>query len=294
MTTKLDTEIHEKKYEEFIPLDKSWITRMGVLDIINGYTDIELFLNRQTDLNGDLLALKNSSVAWKTGSPINVGESATLYRLLQFASWKLNLNKVFIKEGTLKNREIINDPNIINLSLEKLLNLDNQTTQWATASIITGNKQRISNPPSKLQQTYDAVDHWNKKRQAGLVWDAQYDETIQKQVEAFLELKKGLKVVFVPTCSDDYCFARVFNFITKENGEKSWPSLRGHESNRIEEMEKAITEAELGIDITSKDHRVVQALAMWGIINNKKLDFLHKDSVSKSWPKFWDFLVAAE
>ena len=32
--------------------------------------------------------------------------------------------------------------------------------------------------------------------------------------------------------------ARAFGFISKEEGEEKWPSLRGHESDRIEEMEK--------------------------------------------------------
>lgn len=291
MATPNTINIEKHEYEKFIPLDKSWLTRVGVLDIIHGYTDIEEFLNKETDLNGDLLALKKASMTWKTYARINVGESATLYRLLQFASWKLNLHKTFIKEGTLNDREITNDPHIINLSLKELLELDNHTTQWATASVIMGNNQSIPNPPSKLQQTYDAVDHWNSQRQAGLVWQPKYDETIQRQVEAFLELKSGLKIVFVPTCSDDYCFARVFNFITKEDGEKCWPSLLGHETNRIAEMEKAIKEAVADTVIASKDHRVVQALAMWSIINNKPLKFLFRDSVSKSWPKFWDFLA---
>ncbi|MFA6353319.1 MAG: hypothetical protein WCW93_00045 [Candidatus Paceibacterota bacterium] len=278
------------KYNKYIPLDKSWITRMGVLDIIHGYNDIEIFLNKKTDLNDDLLALKNAGEAWRNNVLINVGESATLYRLLQFASWKLNLNKIFIKEGTLKDRKIINNPSIVNLNLKELLKLDNQTTQWATASVIMGNKQRIQNPPNKLQQTYDAVDHWNKQRQAGLVWEPQYDETIQKQVETFLDFKNGLNVIYIPVCSDDYCFARVFGCITKEEGKKNWPSLEGHETNRIKEMEKVIEETTAGNLINSKDHRVIQAMAMWGVVNNRKLNFKYKEAVNKSWPKFWDFL----
>lgn len=290
MKSKPIQNFERKWYLQFMPLDKSWLTRVGVLDIINGYPDIGEFLSKQTNLNGDLLALKNASEVWGTNAPIKVGESATLYRLLQFVSWKFNLNKVFIKEGTLKDRSITNNPNIVNFSLEELLKLDNQTTQWATASVIAGNKQYISNPPNKLQQTYDAVDHWNIQRQTGLVWEPHYDETIQRQVETFLEMKKNKKTLFVPLCSDDYCFARVFEYINKEKGAKEWPSLQGHETNRIEEMEKAILEAERGKEITSKDHRVVQALAMWAIINNKKLNFMYPEAVNKSWPEFWEFL----
>ncbi len=241
-----------------------------------------------------MLALKKASLSWKTENLVNVGESATLFRLLQFASWKLNLNKTFIKEGTLLNREINNDPDIINFSLSELLKLDNCTTQWATASIIMGNNQRIPNPPSKVKQTYDAVEHWNKQRSAGLVWEPQFDKTIQLQVEVFLEIKNGRKVDYFPSCSDDYCFARVFNFITAEDGAKNWPSLKGHETNRIIEMEKAINDAAVNSAVSSMDHRVVQALAMWGHIYNKTLSFLYKDCVNKSWPKFWDFLSSVQ
>lgn len=294
MKSNLIKNLKLDKYKQFIPLDKSWLTRIGVLDIIHGYNDIEKFLEKEKDLNGDLLALKNASRVWNKDVPINVGESATLYRLLQFASWKLNLNKKFIKEDTLKDRVITNDPRIVNFSTEELLKLDNGTTQWATASVIAGSQERITNPPNKLQQTYDAVDHWNKQRSLGLVWEPHYDKTIEKQSEVFLDLLNSEKIIFTPLCSDDYCFARVFNFISKEEGENLWPSLRGHETDRIEEMEKAMKEAAKGEAITSKDHRVIQALAMWGKINNKKLNFLYKDKVSKSWPKFWNFMTSLE
>jgi len=40
---------------------------------------------------------------------------------------------------------------------------------------------------------------------------------------------------------EDYCFARVFGYITKTKGENKWPSLKGHESNRISEMEKIVS-----------------------------------------------------
>ena len=281
-------------YIKYIPLDKSWLTRIGVLDIIHGYSDIEYFLDKQADLNEDLAALKQASKAWKRNAPVNVGESATLYRLLQFASWKLNLNKVFIKKGTLQERKITNNPDIVNFTLQELLKLDNGTTQWATASVILGNVQRISNPPNKLQQTYEAVDHWKKQRKSGLLWEPKNGETIQKQAETFLKLKGGEKPVFAPTCSDDYCFARVFGYIAPTEGQKRWPSLRGHESDRIKEMENTINKAKSGRAMDSKDHRVIQAIAMWATVKNKKLKFLYPECVNKSWPRFWDFLVSVK
>ena len=280
-----------RKFDKLIPLDKSWLTRVGVLDIINGYTDIEKFIDSQEDTNDDILAIKNASIAWRNNQPINVGESATLYRLLKFASWKFELNKIFIKEGSLRHRQITDNPNIVNFNQTKLLKLDNETTQWATAVVICGDKERLINPPLKLKETYDAVEHWEIRRKRGLCWEPKYDETIERQVKVFLDLLNNKETNYTPLCSDDYCFARVFNLINKENGEKFWPSLLGHETNRIEEMEHAIKEAEETSDITTKDHRVIQALAMWGIVNDKKLIFANPNSVNKSWPRFWDFLV---
>ncbi|MFA6523976.1 MAG: hypothetical protein WC264_01015 [Candidatus Paceibacterota bacterium] len=280
-----------EKFDKLIPLDKSWLTRVGVLDIINNYTDIEKFIDSQEDTNDDILAIKNASTAWRNNQRIDVGESATLYRLLKFASWKFKISKTFIKKGSLKDRKITDNPNIVNFNQTKLLKLDNGTTQWATATVICGDKERLTNPPLKLKETYNAVEHWKIRRKKGLCWEPKYDESIEKQIKAFLDLLNNKEINYTPLCSDDYCFARVFNFINKENGEKFWPSLIGHETNRIEEMEYAIKDAEETGNITSKDHRVIQALAMWGVANNKKLIFENPNSVNKSWPQFWNFLI---
>jgi len=123
-----------RKFDKLIPLDKSWLTRVGVLDIINGYTDIEKFIDSQEDTNDDILAIKNASIAWRNNQPINVGESATLYRLLKFASWKFELNKIFIKEGSLRHRQITDNPNIVNFNQTKLLKLDNKLARTVLAS----------------------------------------------------------------------------------------------------------------------------------------------------------------
>jgi hypothetical protein len=279
---------------KFIPLDKSWIIRMGVLDIVNGNNYIKEFLNSQLGLSDDLLALKKAVEEWSSEEIIDVGESGTLYRLLQFASWKLNLNKKFIKHGTLKDRRITNDPNIINLSTRELLKLDSQTSQWATASVLLGNTERISNPPYKLKLSYEAVEHWQQQKQKGENWKPKFDTTIASQAIAFIDLIQNGKTNFQTQQAEDYCFARVFNLITKEEGEQNWPSLLGHESNRIEEMESVIVKAKDNQEITSTDHRVVQAIAMWGLSNKKEIKILYPNAVNKSWPQFWSFIEHAK
>jgi len=283
----------EKSFEidtKYIPLDKSWIIRMGILDIVNGYDDIQKFLATQENLGDDLLALKKAAENWKLDRAIEVGESGTLYRLLKYVSWKQNLHKGFVLQGTLVNRKINDDGKIINLSQTELLRLDNGTSQWASAAVLLGDPERLLNPPFKLGLTYAAVAHWKFQKAKNLSWAPRYDETILKQAQTYLKLLKGEKVEFTPEQAEDFCFAYIFGYMTAEEGEKRWPALRGHESDRITEIQETLKAAKDGREVTSKDHRVVQAIAMWGKINNKKIDIVYPKSVNKSWPQFWAFL----
>ncbi len=281
-------------YLQWIPLDKSWLTRMGTLDILHKNRSIESKLLGYKNISEDLSALITASRAWNTDEVLYVGESATLYRILQFASWKFDLHKKFAKEGSLLERVIENDPQIINLSQKELLKLDSGTTQWATAAVICGDMERWSDVPSKLVETYNAVEEWQQCKISGAEWNVRHDKTIIRQVDFFISTLGGHTVTFLPLCSDDYCFARAFGFITSEKGLEMWPSLVGHETNRIEEMEKSLTQASLEGSVDSLDHRVIQSIAMWGRVNNKKIIFKYKDKVAKSWPYFWEFLDEVE
>jgi hypothetical protein len=263
---------------------------MGILDIVNGYGDIEKFLSTQEIVSDDLLALRRVSENWNENESVDVGESGTLYRLLQFASWKLNLDKKFVTQGTLTKRNITSDPGIVNLSQEELLKLDNGTSQWASAAVLLGDTKRLANPPFKLALTYEAFEYWNEKRRTGIVWEPRYDETIKRQAEVFLELLNSNRSDFVPRQAEDFCFAYIFGYMTAEEGEERWPALRGHESDRILEVQETLRSAKEDVDISSKDHRVVQAISMWGKVNKKDVRILYPQSVNKSWPQFWEFL----
>lgn len=258
---------------------------MGVLDLVSGYRDSIDYLERhQEELNDDLKSLYQASIRWRAGEPmIDVGESGTLYRFLRFASWKLQLDKKFVIHGTLRDREVCDNPKIVDWPLERLLTLDNQTSQWASASVLMGNQERIGNQPYKLQLTYDAVEHWKTARRRKETWEPRYDETILSQALSYLRWLKEGEMKFNPQQAEDYCFARAFGIISAGGGERRWPSLRGHESDRLVEMENALEQEQ----ITSRDHRVIQAIAM---LKRSKENIIYPDSVKKSWPQFWRFL----
>lgn len=279
--------------ESYLPLEKSWIIRMAILDLVQGRTQIKSFLDSQENLGGDLLALKRVTKSWNTNDPLDVGESGTLYRFLLFTSWTLGLDKEFIISGTLKDRHVTQDPSIVRLSQEELLKLDGRTSQWASAKALLGDRERITNPPHLLAMSYEAIAHWNARISKNLDWEPKLDRTIRRQAEAFMELVDAGGITdFKPAQAEDYCFARALELITKEEGEERWPALRNHESDRINSMEIELARAKTGETILSKDHRVVQAIAIWGVLNKKDVQFKHPKSVNKTWPEFWDLLKA--
>jgi len=283
-----------EEFLKYIPLDKSWINRMGMLDMLHGYDDIVRFLEKQQDLGDDLLALKRVAEKWNTEEPLNVGESGTLYRFVRFSLWKKQEDRKIIKEGSLLTRDLCDNPEIINWPLQKLLdsNLDGGTTQWVSAAIINGNTERIKIPKGKEEKinlSYEAREHY-KQRKEGKCWIPRYDKTIERQARVYIGLLKKNDLDFTPKHSEDYCFARAFNIISQSEGEYNWPQLKNHESNRIKEMEDSIKEAEKYQKISSKDHRVIQAIVMLQSYLGKKVHVEHPCSVKKSWSLFWEFM----
>lgn len=273
---------------KYIPFDKSWIIRMGVLDLVNGYTDIDEFLaDHESELGTDLAALQRSLQDWRAGRPIRVGESGTLFRFLRFTSWALGRADTFVCERTLKDRVITDDPAIVRWSLQDLLKLDNGTSQWASAAVLNGSDEEVADPPPKLALTYEATAHWRQRRSEGCLWEPRYDHTIQRQYETFQELCRGNAPVFEPAHSEDYCFACAFGYMSRTEGERRWPSLRGHETDRIREMEEQLSRYNEGQPITSRDHRVIQSIVMLATVNGDRCEVSYPDAVSKSWPQFW-------
>ncbi len=275
--------------KEYIPISKYWSMRLGFLDILNNTKlFIPLIENRQ-DIGDDLKAMSRISHEWKDRKDINVGEGGALFRYLQFASWKYGLDKIFIKEKTLKNRQMCDNPKIVNWPINKLLELDNNTPQWASASILTGCTEKIPDDYF-LNMSREALIHYNKAKNDNKSCEVKLDDTILRQAVAFVGLLKNGKIDYKPIQQDEYCFARAFGLIDRIEGEKRWPELRGHESNRLEEMEVMISKLNRNEEIDSKDHRVVQAMAMLAFSKHLDAKFAHPECVSKSWPQFWSFM----
>jgi hypothetical protein len=286
----------------YIPLDKSWIIRMGALDLLNGYKDIVIFLDKQENLGGDLNALNRIAKVWDSDEPWDVGESGTIYRLVFWNNLKTGKPREILTRGTLTLRckNMDSSQSMLCFNHEHLLILDNQTSQWATMAYLHGDRRKVKNPPFKLQVTYDAVEHWEQQRKKGKTWEARADPTLLAQASAFLRKLSGKQLDFNPEQAEDYCFARAFGILNAENGEKMFPSLIGHETNRIKEVEKAMDSYKKRAIIETDDHRVVQAIAMLIKTDTHSSQeevqsrFSNPGCVEKTWPKFWDFLADAD
>jgi|TARA_Y100000034_G_scaffold70432_1_gene85003 chorismate mutase len=270
---------------DYMPLDKSWYIRLCILSLINNDDTVIKFLEGKElcdDLKCTVNAVKNFHQ-----QTIDVGESATLLRFLKFYCWYNNINKDFTMGPMLRKRNICDNPDIVNWSVKELLKLDYGTSQWVSAFMLVKKDMNLFHPEGtnynkKINLTREALNVWysSKDRTKVII-----DKTIRKQVRYYL----GHDIKFNVSTGEDYCFARAFNLMTKEEGIKKWPQLVNHESNRIEEMEKQLHKK----TITSTDHRVVQALALKAKKNNRlNVNILYPKCVSKSWPKFWSFYDA--
>ncbi len=280
--------------EQYVPLDKSWGIRCGVLDLLHSYPDTAQILQGTGKmLSDDLVALLRAQDDWRASDVVDVGESGTLYRILQFAAWKQNRDVEFVRTGTLTDRPITVDASIVAWPQAKLLTLDEGTTQWASAAVLSGDRERLDKPPTKLGDTYDAVAHWKDRRVSESAWQPRTDGTIRKQAEAFVARLRGETDTFEPIHSEDFIFGVTLGYDELEAGYARWPSVSRHETNRVTEIQKTEQQFANHEPITSKDHRIVQAFAMKAALEDVRVEFVHPDSVNKSWPEFWRFLGAA-
>lgn len=288
--------------ERYLPLSKSRAIRIMFLERVNGRTDTanELFeLNKTSQQPDDIIAMINACRVWENSPHISTGESGTAFRFLRFFGWKTDCRKSICRSGTANNRPIHMNREIVDWPIHRLLTLDNGTSQWASAATLCGDPTRIENPPYHLAMTYQVIDEWRDCVAQGRPFVIGPDETIKRQADAFVGLCRQQKVTFQARQPEDFPFAHVvMKNMTVQRASELWPSLAGHESNRLTSVSKAWEKWEARSEIDSGDHRVVQAVAM-GALKGSSANIIygstdHPEVVNKSWPEFWKFLSWVE
>ena len=294
---------------EYTPPDTGWAIRMGYMDVTQGLSPqnvINYFNTREktnNDLSDDEKAARTAFSVWNSDGPIDVGESGTLFRLVQFYFWKMGINRKIITHGTLTKRveEMDATSDIIHLPLAERGKFEGGTSQWISASILMNNREILPEVSFYVQKSYDARDYRINQEKLGLPIDYNRpDPTIKTQIEEYIKVLKFRFDYAQPDRLGDcdlYCFLRAFDRITADIGRSIWPQVQKHESNRIEKMESSLLQLHRGEIITSNDHRVVEAIAMLIQSLNPKISiaelrskFLNPDCVAKKWPRFWEFM----
>ncbi len=290
--------LHYLMQYRFVPWDKSDGIRKTWLDIINSNDKVQHssgldFLRfRLHEVSTDLQAMYVGGSAWMNGDRnIYVGESGTVYRFMRLKAWQEGRNVEFIKEGSLLKRKMYDNPDVLEMTPEERLALDGGTSQWESAAYICGLSEKIDNPPEKLQLTYDCVEQWKACKRKRRGWHFTFDMTILRQAVAYLRQLHLKERIFEPRHSEDYCFARAFEYMTREEGEARWPQLKHHESNRLDEMETELERMLAGGPIKSDDHRVMANSAMRAVVEKKKPVIINQDCAKKSWPEFMTFIL---
>jgi hypothetical protein len=285
-------------FEATIPLDKTYMRIMLALDDMHSFTDTdEIIQPYNSELPDDTRMFRLALEDYSADEPIRVGEGGANYRTMLYRSLIDSTPRSFVKDGSLVGRNIYQEVDLLTMTNTQLLGLNRGTSQYLSARFLWDPEAQISsseiNSHYKLKIVKEAVEHWYDARQKGEPWSPRKDVTIRRQAESYLKMHSTLELDtnFYMEQSEDYCFARVYGLATPADGERKWPALRDHESDRINSMEIAIEQATTGQIINVNDHRVVQAIAMrFGLPPER---FKHPDCVKKSWPRFWEFISLA-
>ena len=294
----------------YIPLDKSYIIRMVVLDMThNKAADSIAFIKKHgLDVCGeDIYSAYETACAWNTGGPIPVGKAGTLLRLSRFASWYHKTPKVFIMDPELENRHPCNDPSIVDWPIERLKNVPGDPTgQWVSAALLIRGPEPVRNPDPKQRLTNESREHWYSRRvkgSKGLMWEPRYDPTILRQAVAFLELLYTGQTEWTGTHSEDFGPAKAFErisgkqYITVEQ-ETVWkPKLEKQESDRPLVIRQVLDAVDSHQPIVSNDHRMVYSAIMYGMLNYpgitlEELQIANPRAMNKSWPESLKFFGA--
>lgn len=291
-----------------LPISKSRAIRLLLLGLRDSDDRIIKSLLRapqQAELPDDVGWMLGACRFWRNQDNIHVGESATVLRFLWWLSQVRKELKNFVKVRTLVGRLVTLNPEMLNWSIYDLLDkskVPEGTSQLASAANLCTPWQysRVkTNCPHHLHITYQVLDEWDTYLGTGKLPEAGIDPTIRLQSESFVRVLCGREWQFEMAQQEDLPFAyTMLGDWALAEAKKRWPSLAEHESNRFEEVPRAKTEWINTHVISSKDHRVIQAVAMWALLKGwkpKKIlgQIKHPQAIAKSWPAFPQFLTWA-
>ena len=288
-----------------LPISKSRAIRLlllGLRDHDDRVTKSLLRLSENIQLPDDVSRMWGACRFWHGQKNIHVGESATVLRFLWWFNQVQKAGKNFVRKKTLLDREITLDPEMLSWTIFDLLDkskVPEGTSQLASAASLCTPWQYVrvtTKCPHQLQITYQVLDEWNVYLKTGKLPEAGIDPTIEAQAKAFIRVNTGGEWQFEMAQQEDFPFAYIMlGEWALTEAKKQWPSLANHESNRFTEVEQAKNEWLTMNTVSSRDHRVIQAVALFALLKGYKpkkikAGIKYPEAVAKSWPAFYHFL----
>ena len=273
-----------------LPLDKSWIKCLTLLEIRGGFDGkIRRFLNNfpEDEMSDDVKACRDLLNAWNNKNyylPVR-----------NFRSLAVGL------EAIMRTKKEIKYEMLMGSQLKKRKLHDENSSQGISAMILCGKLENVIKE-FRIVNPYK-LNHHNRVAFEALVsyetekdfktYDIsksiyKEDKTLMKQFDFFINKLQGNDIELKIDSAEDVPLAVAFGLMDLKTAEEKYPQLRNHETDRIEEMKNNF---DSGVCI-SIDHRIVMARSMIDVINGKLPDRLiaYPKSTNKSFPKFWNYI----
>lgn len=230
------------------------------------------------------------------GEVLRPGDSRTLLIMTRMLLYESGQEDREIELTPMQlSRNVEDDPAIKDMKLEDMLKLSGGTTQWASSGILLQDRD-----PDEIRALLKTVDEQKKfmlnmSVQVKLQWLANRAQetsftpeqllpevTIQRQARhAYAARRSTEPLAFTARHSEDALYAVCNGDMTIEEAEVTYPSLRRHETDRIEELHTFFKYGRGRVDTI--DHRIAQAALLTGraTSHTKK----SAKAVNKTWPE---------
>lgn len=263
-----------------LPLDKSWIKCITVLEMQEGYGSdgaVRNFLNSYPDneMSDDVKACRDVLNA--------LHNKSNVFPVRNFRSLAVALTCL---------KSIDRNNILLGSQLRRRKLIDENSSQLKSAKMLTGKKEQvladypnIHDMPYHVYMAYEAETFRYDKTTI-----YREDRTLTKQFAYFINKLQDKDTKLEVNSAEDVPLAYMFGEIELSEIKSTYPQMVNHESNRIDEL-NAVTRTPGASQIMyTDDHRIVMACEMFGIVNDSQYKFMHPECVNKSFPNFFKYI----
>lgn len=257
---------------DLLPLSKKHLKSYAVLELLNNTTFVQDFIGRNLDRSNDDIKDIYTGLQDRYKEEIRCHGYRGWLIAQKLVYEKLRKNKRFILGERLSRRE-----------------LDTTSSQYSSAKILLMDNflfERTLHHSDKIsdQIAYTCRILWNIDK-------VNLDVPDPSESEQFMFYMAN--TYLNPNNPENIPLQVVFGYMTIAEAVSKFPQIKHHESDRSISIPRALAEMRCNTPISTDDHRVVKAIAMYCGKHGIPVKFEHPECVSKSNPNFWECLEQA-